>query len=101
MSHHNCPNPNSRNRADDLKVLSVAVVKDRLSFFEGRNALTDHVADTPDLLYGWVEMALGVSSRINWSEVTDDELPAIKAWQDYCGNLFDSVKDHVVNTLLA
>jgi len=92
------PTVTSRNRTDDLKVLSVAVVKDRLSFSESR--LNGHVVDTKDLLVGYVETALGVSNRINWSTETDDELPAIKEWQDYCCDLFDSIQEFTVKSIL-
>lgn len=97
MSNHTCPSPASRNRDEDLTVLAVAVVKDRLSFSD---RLTAHVAEGGDLLSYYVAAALGVQVQINWSAVTDEELPAIKAWQNYCCDLFDSVEDHVVKTLL-
>jgi hypothetical protein len=87
------PTPADRNRNADLKALSLVVVKDRLS---NGSRFNEHVVETTDLLVPCVEAAIGVNFRINWSEVTDEELPAIKAWQDYCLGLFDSVQEFVL-----
>ncbi len=56
--------------------------------------------DTPDLLVSYVESALGVKTRIDWANITDAELPAVKAWQDWCQDLFDSVLDFATNAVL-
>jgi hypothetical protein len=99
MATNPCPAPESRNRDDDLTILACAVVKDRLSFNADR--LSAHVADTTDLLVGYVETALGLKIRIDWANLPDSDLPAVKAWQTYCTDLFDSVGDFVVKAILA
>lgn len=95
---HNCPTPASRDRNADLQVLSAAVVTDLL---RSTGLLTHHTMDTPDLLVAYVERCLGVSTRVNWMDLTDEELPAVRAWQDYCTVLFDSVHNFVRERVLA
>lgn len=90
------PTPTDRNRDQDLKTLSKKVIKD---LFFGTDRLSPHVRETTDLLVPYVETALGVTFRVNWSEVSDEELPAIKAWQDYCLGLFDSVEEFVLSAI--
>jgi hypothetical protein len=98
MPNHNCPNPTSRNRNEDLKVLAVAVLRDKL-----RNSprLNPHVMDTIDLLVPYVESAIGVKTRIDWAGLEDaEEQNAVRAWQTYCTNLFDSVLDFATAAVL-
>lgn len=97
MSHHNCPKPASRTRTDDLKVLAVAVLRDKLL---NTSRLNEHVMDTIDLLVSYVETAIGVKTRIDWSAMDDSELPAVKEWQTYCTDLFDSVLDYATQAVL-
>jgi len=97
--HNEVPRVAGRNRALDLKLVALAVVKDRLNW---SSDLSEHVADTPDLLICYVERALGYHIRINWMLVTEEaEGTAIKEWQDYCQNVYDDVKDYVVKLLMA
>jgi hypothetical protein len=91
------PDPADRNRQADLPVHVRRVVKDLLSFSEGR--LNPHIAETPDLAIGYVEESLGLRIRIPWGEVPDGALPKIKTWQDYCLKLFDSVESFVLDRL--
>ena len=89
----NIPDPASRDRIADLKTLTKVVIHDFITFNDEK--LNVHIAETPDLLIAYVERAIGLSVRINWSEVKDTDLPAIKAWQDYCGGLFDGVQGFI------
>lgn len=101
MSTHAIPNPKDRNRAEDMKRLARKVVTDRLSF--SNEGLTDHVADSPDLLMYYVTDALGASYRVSWSEVTEEENADVctlsKEWSDYCGDLFDGVRGFILQAL--
>jgi hypothetical protein len=97
MNNHDCPKPSSRNRDEDLKVLAVAVVRDRLGFSD---RLSEHIADTPDLLVSYVQRALHLTVFVDWDAITDEELPAVTVWENYCTDLYDAVQEYVVKTLL-
>lgn len=95
-TNHNCPDPTTRDRNADLQTLSRAVVRDRMS---GSETLNNHVMETPDLLHLYVNRVLGVNVRVNWMDVTDEELVTVRAWSRYCENLFDAVEAHVMERL--
>jgi len=96
---HEIPYPGSRDRATDLRAVSIAVCEELLSVWKSEKLLNSHIWNTHDLLISFVQEAIGVSVFINWSQVRSEELPGIQAWQNYCCDLFDSVKGHVIDCL--
>lgn len=96
------PSISDRDRNVDLLILARYVVKERLSW--SNDVLNSHVADSPDLLMHFVTRALGAEFNVSWSQVSDEEAPAVcaksKAWSDYCGDLFGSVPEFVLSKLV-
>lgn len=93
-TNHNCPDPMTRDRNADLAKLARAVFQDRMS-----GKLTDYVMEGGDPLRLYLNGALGVNVRVNWMDVTDEELVTVRAWSRYCENLFDAVEAHVMERL--
>ena len=77
-----------RDRATDLATLKTAMFKDLLG---QTGALTNHVMEGGDPLYGYIDEVLGVTLRVNWVDVSDMELALIQSWQKYTLSLFDEV----------
>lgn len=90
-----CPIPSSRDRNADLKRLAIAWVKDS---DKNEPAFTSHVVETPDLLAGRVEEAIGVECRFDWSR-EDLDFEGIKAWHDWCCDLYFDVSAFILNAI--
>lgn len=96
MTTHKIPSPKSRNRTDDLRRLARQVITDRVSSYSDER-LNAHVAESPDLLTGYVSSALGPGAEyhVQWSLMDDNEAADLctlsKEWSDYCFSLFDEI----------
>jgi hypothetical protein len=99
MATHCIPDPKTRNRAEDLKTLALAVVKDRLSAFSGDSPLSDFTAEGGDPLLHYVSGALKSGFRVYWGDLAEGEhtevCARVKVWTDYCFALFNEVPEFV------
>jgi len=102
MANHTIPAPKSRNRTDDLKRLSRAMVTDRISSFADER-LNAHVAEGGDALVNYVTAALGADYRVQWGALTDAEAADVctlsKEWADYCCELFNDAPGFILQAL--
>ena len=94
MSTHSIPNPKTRNRTEDLARLARKVITDRISSYSDEH-LNAHVAESPDLLTGYVSDALAAEYRVHWGGLEEAEVNDVctlsKEWSDYCFGLFDEI----------
>lgn len=81
------PSSTNRDRNDDLKMMARAIATAM-----GTEALTEHIADTPDLLVLFCTRALGAEFSIVWIDATDEDCAQVKTWMDYCEELFTEVR---------